>query len=63
MSFGDGHTYQFEGIGTVQIKLFNGLVRELKDVRYVTQLKKNLISVGVLEVQGLGGRDSWRRCS
>ena len=29
------------------------MVRELKDVRYVPQLNKNLISVGALEAQGL----------
>jgi len=29
------------------------MVRELKDVMYVPQLKKNLISVGALETQGL----------
>ena len=27
----------------------NAMVRELKDVRYEAQLKKNLISVGALE--------------
>ena len=29
------------------------MIRELKDVRYVPQLKKNLISVGALNSQGL----------
>ena len=29
------------------------MIRELKDVRYIPQLKKNLISVGALEAQGL----------
>jgi len=28
-------------------------VKELKDVRYISQLKKNFISVGALEVLGL----------
>ena len=28
-------------------------MRELKDVRYVPQLKKNVISIGALESQGL----------
>ena len=31
------------------------MIRELKAVRYIPQLKKNLISVGVLEVQGVRG--------
>ena len=41
------------GIGTVCIKMFNGMVRELKEVRYVPQLKRNLISVGALKTLGL----------
>ena len=55
VSFGDGHTCQIEEIGTARIKLFDGMVKEFKDERYVPQLKKNLISVGALEVQGLRG--------
>ena len=39
--------------GTVHIKIFDGIVRELKKVRYVPQLKRNLISVGALETLGL----------
>ena len=35
------------------------MIRELKDVIYVPQLKKNLISIGALKAQGLK-RDSWR---
>ena len=37
------------GGDTVLIKMFDGMVRELKKVKYVPQLKKNLISVGILE--------------
>ncbi|KAH9752435.1 hypothetical protein KPL71_014676 [Citrus sinensis] len=40
------------GIGIVQLKLFDGMVRELKEVRYVSALKKNLIFVGALEAKG-----------
>jgi len=39
--------------GTVHINMFDGMVRELKDVRYIPQLKRNLISVGALEALGL----------
>ena len=46
---GDDRPCNMEGIGTVQIKMFDGMVRELKEVRYVPQVKKNLISVGALE--------------
>ena len=33
--------------------MFDGMMRELKEVRYVPQLKKNLISVIVLKILGL----------
>ena len=39
-----------EGIGTVQIKMFDGMIRELKEVRYIPQLKRNFISVGALKI-------------
>ena len=55
MSLSGGHTCQIEKIGIVRIKLFYAMVRELKDVRYIPQLKKNLISVGALETQGVRG--------
>jgi len=42
-------------MGTVCIKLFDGMMIELKDARYVPQLNKNFISVGALEAQGLSG--------
>jgi len=42
-----------EGLGTIQIKMFDGMVQELKEVRYIPQLKRNLISVGALETLGL----------
>jgi len=44
-----------EGIGTVRIMLSDRMVRMLKDVRYISQLKKNVISIGALEAQGLRG--------
>lgn len=33
------------GIGTIRLKMFNRMIRELKKVRYVSALKKILISV------------------
>jgi len=50
---GDDRPCNMEGIDTVQIKIFDSMVRELKEVRYVPQLKRNLISVGVLKTLGL----------
>ena len=50
---GEDHPCNIEGIGTVHVKMVDGIVRELKEVRYVSQLKRNLISVGALETLGL----------
>ena len=40
------------GIDTVRLKIFNGMVKELKEIRYVPTLKKNLIFVGTLKAKG-----------
>ena len=40
------------GIGTVKIKMFDGVVRVLSNVRHVPDLRKNLISLGVLDDLG-----------
>jgi len=45
----DNRPCNIKGIGTVQIKMFDGMVRELKKVRYVPQLKRNLSLVGALK--------------
>ena len=50
---GDDHPCNIEGMGTVRIKIVDGIVRELKEVRYVPQLKRTPISVGALEALGL----------
>ena len=39
------------GIGTVIIKMFDGVVRTLGDVRHVPDLKKNLISLSTLDAK------------
>ncbi|KAH9662850.1 hypothetical protein KPL70_019489 [Citrus sinensis] len=40
------------GIGTIWLKMFDGMVKELKEIRFVTEIKKNLIYVGALEAKG-----------
>lgn len=40
------------GIGTIRIKMYDGIVRTLTDVWYVPESKKNLISLGVLDSNG-----------
>ena len=51
---GDDHLCKVEGIGTVHIKMFNGIVRKLKKVRYVPQVKMDLISIDTLKALGHG---------
>jgi len=48
----DDRSCGMEGIGMILIKMFDGLMRELKKVRYVPQMKRNLISVGDLKTLG-----------
>ncbi|KAL8140268.1 hypothetical protein V2J09_006289 [Rumex salicifolius] len=49
---GNGHGCETVGIGTIRIKMHDGIVRTLMDVRHVPDLRKNLISLGVLESKG-----------
>ena len=46
---GDDHSCKVEGICTIYVKMFDGIVWELKEVRYIPQLKMNLISIGALK--------------
>jgi hypothetical protein len=39
-------------IGSIQIKMFDGYVKILTDVRHVPDLRKNLISLGILDTRG-----------
>ena len=50
---GDDHPCSMEAVGTIRIRMFDGMVRELKGVRYISQLKRNLISIGALEASGM----------
>ena len=40
------------GIGTVKIKMYDGIIRTLAEVRHVPDQKKNLISLGALDFDG-----------
>jgi hypothetical protein len=40
------------GIGTIKVKMYDGIVRTLTEVRHVPELKKNLISTGALDTNG-----------
>lgn len=49
---GNNMSSKVVGIGTVQIKMHDGIVRTLTNVRHIPKLKKNLISLGTLDSQG-----------
>ncbi|KAG8477522.1 hypothetical protein CXB51_031082 [Gossypium anomalum] len=41
-----------DGVGTIKVKMFDGVVRTLSDVRHVPELKRNLISLSTLDSKG-----------
>lgn len=53
---GDNVSCQTVRIGNIRIKMYDNLVRTLTSVRYVPQLKKMLISLGVLDSYGYNFR-------
>ena len=52
VELGDNGTYAIEGIGSTSLKLDSGWSLHLEEILYVHGLKKNLLSVGVLEEKG-----------
>jgi hypothetical protein len=49
---GNDFSCKIVGVGSVWIKMHDGSVRTLTDVRNVPKLRKNLISLGVLDSDG-----------
>ena len=49
---GNNASCKVAGIETVRIKMFNGLVHTLGDVRHVLDLKRNLIFLNTLDAKG-----------
>ena len=49
---GNNASCKVAGIGTVRIRMFDGVVRTLDDVRYVLDLKRNLIPLSTLNTKG-----------
>ncbi|KAG8475836.1 hypothetical protein CXB51_032777 [Gossypium anomalum] len=43
---------KIEGVETIKVKMFDGVVRTLSDVRHVPKLKRNLISLSTLDSKG-----------
>ena len=49
---GNDSSSKIIGIGTVKIRIHDGTIRTLSDVRYVPDLRKNLISLSILDLKG-----------
>lgn len=49
---GNNQTCKIRGIGSVLLRVDDGSVKMLSDVRYIPQVKRNLISLGTLEKKG-----------
>jgi hypothetical protein len=54
VTMGNGAHCKITGIGNIIIKMFDGVVRTLCDVRHVPKVEKNLISLGTLDSNGYG---------
>ncbi|KAE8716394.1 hypothetical protein F3Y22_tig00110121pilonHSYRG00025 [Hibiscus syriacus] len=49
---GDNKACKVVGSGTIRIRMFDGAERILQQVKYIPELKRNLISLGMLESSG-----------
>lgn len=49
---GNDHALKIVGVGTIKIKMFDGTIRTIQDIRHVKGLKKNLLSLGKLDSLG-----------
>lgn len=49
VTMGNNHSCSIAGIGSVSIKMADGLVRFLENVRWVTELSRNLIFISILD--------------
>ncbi|KAG8496844.1 hypothetical protein CXB51_008135 [Gossypium anomalum] len=46
---GNNASCKISGVGTIKVKMFDGVLRTLSDVRHVPKLKRNLISLSTLD--------------
>ncbi|KAG8499228.1 hypothetical protein CXB51_005739 [Gossypium anomalum] len=49
---GNNASYKIASVGTIKVKMFDGVVRTLSDIRHVPELKRNLISLSTLDSKG-----------
>ena len=52
VELGDGSTFDIKGVGSTKIQLDSGMLINVEEILYVPGLKKNVISVTVLEDKG-----------
>ncbi|KAE8683472.1 hypothetical protein F3Y22_tig00111208pilonHSYRG00305 [Hibiscus syriacus] len=43
------HALEIVGVGTIKLKMYDGTIKVVRDVRHVKSLKKNLLSYGLLD--------------
>ena len=49
MLMGNNNVCKIVGMGSVKVEMFDGSVQTLSDVRHAPRLKRNLISLGMLD--------------
>ena len=49
MLIGNNASYKVTRIGSIRLKMHDGIVRELMNVRHIPELKRNLISLSMLD--------------
>ncbi|KAG6726906.1 hypothetical protein I3842_02G103200, partial [Carya illinoinensis] len=49
---GNNKSCKIMGIGSVRLKMHDGTERVLREVRFIPELKRNLISLGMLDLSG-----------
>jgi hypothetical protein len=54
VTMGNGVHCKITSIGNIRIKMFDGVIRTLYDVRHVLEVEKNLISLGIFDSNGYG---------
>lgn len=52
VTLGDDHPCNVFGIGTIKMRMFDGMVITLTNMKHVLELKKNLVSLGYLRRNG-----------
>lgn len=53
VSLGNNQTCRIKGVGSIFLRVHDGTVKMLLDVRFIPEVKRNLISLGTLEKKGL----------